>query len=101
VEDVVDSHCVGEVVDMVVTVAMVITVDMAMEASMEGIRGQGEEVASSTTMTVGARATLVETISRCRLAPTTACHLPCLLSTTTQRPKQAARPLPPNMVRRI
>ena len=39
VEDVVDSRRVGEVVAMLVTVAMVLTVDMAMVAAMEGIRG--------------------------------------------------------------
>jgi len=101
VEDVVDSHHVGEVVAMVVMVAMVIMVDMAMVASMEGIRGQGKEAAGTTTTMVGAGATLARTISRCRLAPTTACRLPCLLPKITHSPKRAVRPLPPDMVRRI
>jgi hypothetical protein len=41
----------------------VVTVDMAMEASMEGIRGQGKEATGTTTTTIGAGATLARTIS--------------------------------------
>ena len=97
----VDSSRVGEVVAMLVTVAMVLTVDMVMEASVEGIREQGEEAAGTTLMMVGAGVTLAEIISRCSLVPITAYRLPCLLPNITYSPKRAAGFLPSVMLRCI